>query len=247
MNESRPERPSLTPAADLLGEALRLYGRHAPVFIVTAFVGGLTGSLVGLMVSPSTFPMALLWGLFISALTTGLQAPVWLLAAFARSNRPLNVGAIFYGVPALSPAFFSVGLILGMWSGGLLLLAVYVQALSLPALCFLVYAAVRFSLAGPALIFERHSPLQALMRSWWLVRGHWWRTFVVQLPVVVFTFILVFIGGEAAERAGAAIAGAVVGAIALGVSAPLVALVETALFEEYSGGQPREVEERAEE
>ncbi len=247
MNAPRPEHKPRIPAAELLGEALRLYGRHAPVLIVTAFVGASVGSTVGLMVSPSTFPVELLWGLFISALTTGLQAPVWLLAAFARSNRPLNVGAIFYGVPALSPAFFSVGLILGMWSGGLMLLAAYVQALSLPALGVLVYAAVRFSLAGPALIFEKHSPVQALMRSWGLVRGNWWRTFVVQLPVVVFTFILVITGAEVAERAGAAIARAAVGAIALGISAPLVALVETALFEEYIGKQQPAVEERAEE
>ena len=235
MNEPRPERPLLTPVADLLGEALRLYARHAPVLIVTAFVGAWVGSLVGLIVSPSTLPMEILWALFISALTTGLQAPVWLQAAFARSNRPVNVGAIFYGVPALSPRFFGVGLVLGAWSGGLLMFAVSLPALSLPVLCVLVYAAVRFSLAGPVIIFENYSPLYAITRSWMLVRGNWWRTFIVQLPVMVFALTLVIIGAQVAERAGAAIAGGVVGAIALGASAPLVALVETALYEEYRG------------
>lgn len=221
------------PAAELLGEALTLYGRNASIFIVTAFVGGSVGSLVGLMMSPSTLPVELLWGLLISALTTGLQAPVWLLAAFARSNRPLNIGAIFYGVPALSPAFFSVGAILGTWSVGFLLLAASFPALAPPALCVLIYVAVRFSLAGPAIIFESHPPFQALARSWMLVGGHWWRTFVVQLPVMVFTLVLAIVGGEVAARAGAPVAGAVVGALALSVSVPLIALVETALFEEY--------------
>ena len=233
MNEPRSERPSPLPAAELLGEALTLYGRNASIFVVTAFVGGSVGSLVGLMMSPSTLPVELLWALLISALTTGLQAPVWLLAAFARSNRPLNIGAIFYGVPALSPAFFSVGAILGVWSVGFLLLAVSFPLLSLPALCVLVYGAVRFSLAGPAIIFEIHPPFHAIARSWMLVRGHWWRTFVVQLPVMVFTLVLAIIGGEVAGLAGAPIAGAVVGALALSVSVPLIALVETALFEEY--------------
>ena len=247
MNEPASERQSPLPATELLGEALRLYGRNAPILIVTAFVGGSTGSLVGQLVSPSTFPTEVLWGLFISALTTGLQAPVWLLAAFARSNRPMNVGAIFYGVPALSPGFFGVGLLLGAGSGWLLFLSVYIPALSLLAVCVLVYAAVRFSLAGPVIIFEGRLPLQALMRSWGLVRGHWRRTFIVQLPVMVFTLILIVIGSWAAERIGAAIAGAVVGALALSVSAPLIALVETALYEEYSQGQAREVKEAAEE
>ena len=140
-----------------------------------------------------------------------------------------------------------MGLVLGVGGGMLLLISYYLPALALPALPVLIYFAVRFSLSGPAIVLERRTPLQALVRSWKVVEGNWWRTFLVQLPVLLFAIILVAASGAASSAVESALLSAVVGAVALGVSAPLVALVETALFEEYSGGQPRAVEEGAEE
>lgn len=40
-----------------------------------------------------------------------------------------------------------------------------------------LYIYVRFQVAAPALIIERLGPVQALERSWQLVRFSWWRTF----------------------------------------------------------------------
>ena len=40
-----------------------------------------------------------------------------------------------------------------------------------------LYVYVRFQVAAPALIIERLSPVQALERSWHLLRFSWWRTF----------------------------------------------------------------------
>jgi len=40
-----------------------------------------------------------------------------------------------------------------------------------------LYVYVRFQVAAPALIIERLGPVQALKRSWQLVRFSWWRTF----------------------------------------------------------------------
>ena len=243
MNEPRSERPSLAPAAELLGEALALYGRNAPVLIGIAIAAALVGNLTGLLASPSATVIFILWNQFVAALITGFQAPVWLLAALARRGEPFTAGAVLYGLVSLMPRFFAVGFLLGLGGGGLLLFAIYVPAFSLPALPVLIFFAVRFSLAGPAIVLEQRPPLQALARSWQLVGGNWWRTFVVQLPVLVFAIMLVLIGGAVASWVEADIVAVVVGALALGAGAPLIALVETALFEEYSGRQPPAIEE----
>ena len=244
MNAPRPERVPQVPLAEVLGEAVALYGRNAFMFITVAVAGALAGNLAGLVMSPASVA-ALIWSQIIAALITGLQAPVWLLAVLARKGEPLTGGAALYGVVTLLPRFFSVGLVLGVGGGALLLISYYVPALALPALPVLIYFAVRFSLSGPAIVLERRTPLQALVRSWQVVEGNWWRTFLIQLPVLLFAIILVIV--SAALAGPNEVLSAVAGAVALGVSAPLVALVETALFEEYSGGQPREIEEGAEE
>lgn len=234
------------PAAEVLGEAVSLYGRNASMFVTVGVAGALVGNLAGLLISPSGFVPALVWSQIIAALITGFQAPVWLLAVLARRGDPLTSAAALYGVVTLLPRFFSVGLVLGVGGGVLLLISYYVPALALPALPVLIYFAVRFSLSGPAIVLERRTPLQALVRSWRVVEGNWWRTFLIQLPVLLFAIILVAASGAASSTVESALLSAVVGAVALGVSAPLVALVETALFEEYSGRQPREIGEAEE-
>ena len=243
MNAPRPERVPQVPAAEVLGEAVSLYGRNASMFITVGVAGALVGNLAGLLISPSGFVAALIWSQIIAALITGFQAPVWLFAVLARRGDPLTTATALYGVVTLLPRFFSVGLVLGVGGGILLLISYYLPAFALPALPILIYFAVRFSLSGPAIVLERRTPLQALVRSWKVVEGNWWRTFLIQLPVLLFAIILVAASGAASSPVESALLSAVVGAIALGVSAPLVALVETALFEEYSGGQPREIEE----
>ena len=246
MNAPRPERVPQVPLAEVLGEAVALYGRNASMFITVAVAGALAGNLAGLVMSPSAFVAALIWSQIIAALITGLQAPVWLFAVLARKGEPLTGGVALYGVVTLLPRFFSVGLVLGVGGGALLLISYYVPVLALPALPILIYFAVRFSLSGPAIVLERRTPLQALVRSWQVVEGNWWRTFLIQLPVLLFAIILVAASGAASSVVESALLSAVAGAVALGVSAPLVALVETALFEEYSGRQLREIEEGAE-
>ena len=242
MNEPRSESPSLVPAAELLGEALALYGRNAPLLIAIAVAGALAANLVGLVLSPSIFAVALLWSLFIASVVTGAQAPIWFMAVLARRGEPLTTAAALYGLVSFGPRFFVLGLFFSIGSGVILLVSFYVPLLSLPALPVLIYFVVLFSLATPAIVMERCTPVQALMRSWELVTGHWLRTFAIQLPVVLFGIILVILGEAVASRLDVTIVAVVVSALALGVSAPLVALVETALFEEYSGQRPPAIE-----
>lgn len=213
------------------------------MLVAIAAAGAFVGDTITLVINPDEFLIALIWAQFIAALITGLQAPVWLLSALARRGEPLTASAVLFGLVALSPRFFAVGLVLGVAAGGLLVLATSFPALSLPALPVLIYFAVRFSLAGPAIVREGCTPAQALVRSWKVVEGNWWRTFIIQLPVLMFALMLLFAGGAIASFVDITLVAVLANALALGVSAPLVALVETALFEEYSEGQPREIEE----
>lgn len=242
MNAPGPERQLPPSVSEVLGEALRLYGRNAPVLIAVALAGGLAGNLVSLLMTPSVLVVGLLWGLVIGALVIGLQSPVWVLAALARRGERCTTAAALYGLVTFSRRFFGMGLLLGIGVGGLLLLAVYVPLSSLFALPALIFVGIRLSLAGPVIVREGSTPAQALVRSWRLVEGHWLRTFVVQLPVVVFVFLLSTLAGEAAAAVEATIVAVLVNAAALGLSAPLIALVETALFEEYSAQLPPAVE-----
>ncbi|MCY4583033.1 MAG: hypothetical protein OXE50_09610 [Chloroflexi bacterium] len=244
MNAPVPERQPLSPAAELLGEALALYGRNAPLLIGVAVSAAFTGNLIGLLASPSNDVAFVLWNQFIAAVIAGLQAPVWLLAMLARRGEPLSSAPVLYGLVTFARQFFAVGVLLGVAGGGLLLLAASVEALALPALPVLIFFAIRFSLTGPAIVQEARTPLQALARSWQAVEGHWWRTFLVQLPVLAFAVMLLWLSAELASSLDSAFLAVVTTSLALGVSAPLIALVETALFQEYSAGQPPAIEPR---
>ena len=244
MNAPGPARP---PAAEVLGEAIALYGRHAPMLVPVAVAGALAGGLVGLAFSPASVAVVLVWSLFVASVVTGAQAPVWFMAVLARRGEPLTGPAVLYSLLAFGPRFFAVGLLFSLGSGSILLISVYYPAFSLPALPLLIYFVVLFSLATPAIVQERCTPLHALLRSLRLVQGNWWRTFLVQLPVVLFGIILVIVGGALASLIDSTVTDVVASGVALGVSAPLVALVETALYEEYSSVLPPPVEAGGEE
>ncbi|MFD0444692.1 hypothetical protein ACFQ10_23095 [Streptomyces indonesiensis] len=60
----------------------------------------------------------------------------------------------------------------------------------LAAACVAAWLWVRFSLAAPALMLEKQGIIQALRRSFKLVRGSWGRVFGIQLLAVVLVFIV---------------------------------------------------------
>ena len=236
MNAPPPEHQPFMPIADLLGEALSLYGRDAPMFAGIGFVTALVGNLL-LLVPLQTPVLVFTWGLVVFAMVIGWQAPIWMMAFMARRG-PLpeaKLATIMVGVNEFMRKIFVVALVFGAGVGALLLIAVFAEMLTLPASIIFIYLATRLSLACPALVVERCMPMQAFVSSWRLVEGRWWRTFIVQLPVVLFAIFTAFIAQAVAVAAAPQeeLASALLGAIALGVSAPLFALVATALYEEY--------------
>jgi hypothetical protein len=58
------------------------------------------------------------------------------------------------------------------------------------SLIFMVYVFVRLAVAVPAVVLEATGPINAMRRSWQLVRGSWWRVFgILLLAALVVGFI----------------------------------------------------------
>ncbi len=117
-------------------------------------------------------------------------------------------------------------------------------------LCLLpgVFLYVMWWLAGPALILERGGVTTSMRRSWTLVRGSWWRTFLIVVLTVVLTAVIAgivavpfgFIGGfgqftgsgtEIGTISTLSLFGSTLGAIVGGtLTAPFTAAVTVLLY-----------------
>ncbi len=181
-----PEVPSLDldvprSPGELLHTTVALFGRHAGLFL----------SITLLIVAPVTI---LVNGVWEGGLTAGArfgqgdfaaQIPVLLAAVVGTFAMPVLVTALHAAVvrtlgegrvPGVSEALRSaaprfpsaVGAVLWysiMVSGGLLLLVV-------PG----VWTLIAGYFAAQIAVLERESPFDAVLRSFALVRGRWWRT-----------------------------------------------------------------------
>lgn len=109
--------------------------------------------------------------------------------------------------------------------------------LGIGTLVLIIWAAVKISLASPALVLERVGPITALRRSWSLSKGQWWRIFGISLlaQVIVATISnivqlpgVVLLGATAADS-GAPSVGAV-------IAVELVSVVVSALTAPFTSG-----------
>ena len=120
-------------------------------------------------------------------------------------------------------------------AGGLILVLAFV-ALIVPG----IWLAVAFSVSVPALLLERGGPVQALRRSFRLVRGRWWPTAgalivgylliailgaIVQAVVLILPSVLA--GGNTVAGAFADVVGGTLGAA---ITTPYTAAVVTLLY-----------------
>lgn len=107
----------------------------------------------------------------------------------------------------------------------------------------LIWAAIKISLAAPALVLEEVGPIKALGRSWQLTRDQWWRIFgitllanlivgmisnIIQLPTAA---IMVASAGDAGTPSvGAVLAVELVSVVVSALTAPFTAGVTALLY-----------------
>lgn len=187
---------------DLLDETFRMYRRHFLLF------GGISVILA--------IPSAALFGLAVASFTSVLQqtgsqsdfsflGP--LLATFAAGLvvnlviLPFTMGAVMYaacesalGRPVTAGGVFMAILrryfpLLGYWllfsiSGWLAL------ALCVAPIALWIWVFVAWSVVVPAMFVENIGLGAAFGRSWNLVQGRWWRTFLVLFLMLVIWYVV---------------------------------------------------------
>jgi len=62
--------------------------------------------------------------------------------------------------------------------------------LIIPAIGLLAYIFVRLTVVTPAVMVEKLGPVEALRRSWDLVKNFWWRTFALALVLAVLSYVV---------------------------------------------------------
>jgi hypothetical protein len=134
----------------------------------------------------ATLGAALLVNLFILPFTMGA---VMYAACESALGRPVTAGGVFMGV--LRRYFPLMGYWLLFWISGYLALALCVAPIVLWAWVFVGWIVV-----PPAMFVENIGLGTAFGRSWRLVEGRWWRTFLILfLMLIIWVIIRVGLGG----------------------------------------------------
>ena len=137
------------------------FGFYTPLF--TAFA---TGLLVGILILPFTHS-AVLYAASESAL-----------------GRPVTAGGVFR---AVTRRYFPL---LGYWLIFNVYTAYLAAALCLFPLIFWFWGYVAWFVVVPAVFVENIGLGAAFSRSWHLVEGRWWRTFLILLLLIVLYFVV---------------------------------------------------------
>jgi glycerophosphoryl diester phosphodiesterase family protein len=103
-----------------------------------------------------------------------------------------------------------------------------------------IWLAIKFSMAFPAVIFERAGPFRAIGRSWRLTKNNWWRVFgtlvVVFLIALVVNFALTAVlgivaaGSDSISEVAFAVLNTVITLLTYMLTYPLWAAVMTVLY-----------------
>ncbi len=199
MSVSVPLRLRPLEIGDLLDETFRMYRRHFLFFaaisvllaIPSAALYGLAFAWFTFALQENTTNFAYLTPLIATAaagfLATLLILPftnsaVMYAACESAVGRPVTLGGVFFGILR---RYFPL---LGYWL--LFSLSALVAALLCVApLALWVWIFVGWIVVTPAMFIENISLGAAMRRSWELVRGRWWRTFLVLLLMLIVWYV----------------------------------------------------------
>jgi hypothetical protein len=183
---------------DLLDETFRMYRRHFLLFAgISVILAIPSAALLGVIfgwfsiVIDQTTGMADLW-LFLAA--AGATALVNLLiipftygavifaACESAIGRPVTAGSVFRGV---SRRYFPL---LGYWTLFFITLGLAVLLCIAPVALWL-WVFVGWIAVTPAMFVENIGLGPAMGRSWNLVKGRWWRTFLILLLMYIVWYV----------------------------------------------------------
>ena len=232
---SHPELRRPRDVGGLFGESLRVFRRHAwlfvllsaavvvPVFLIVEGIGleRLTSSYDESPALAEAVVPTIVQFLVMSPIVTAIC--IYALHRIAAGERP-PAGQVFVaGFEAFTPLFAAV--LLAALGIGLGFVALIVPG---------IYLAVRWFFVPQAVVIEGARGPAALSRSGELVQGLWWRTFglvvlanvAVAIPGFILTAPFTFLA-EDTDRAVWALVGSM---LAASVTAPFVALYSTLLY-----------------
>lgn len=225
-----PVRLRVMPLGELLDESFKLYRRHFTVIAGVALVIIVPNLILSLIsgsyrANPITYLQNVAQNLNNPDALATIQAqqgaytssPLYLLSfPVAALLLPFSVGALYRAATSLAAGNVeTVGSVLlgtlrryfAVWGVVLLAFLLFVGVIAIVTIPVVIWVAIRWSVAIPALFAEGIGPVKALGRSWNLVRDNWWRTLGILIIVSIMvslieTALQVLFGGVAAVVPG---------------------------------------------
>jgi len=225
-----PVRLRVMPLGELLDETFKLYRRHFTVIAGVALVIILPNLILSLIsgsyrANPISYLLSVGQNINNPDELTRIQArqqeytssPLYLLSfPIAALLVPFSVGAMYRAATSLAAGNLeTIGSVLlgtlrryfAVWGVVILAALVFLGAIAIVTIPVVLWVAIRWSVALPALFAEGIGPVKALGRSWNLVRDNWWRTvgilIIVTIMVSLIQTALAFLfGGVAAVVPG---------------------------------------------
>ena len=208
-----PVRLRVMPLGELLDESFKLYRRHFTVIAGVALVIILPGLILSLIsgsyrANPVTYLQNVAQSFNNPDELARLQAqqraytssPLYLLSfPIAALLLPFSVGALYRAATSLAAGNVeTIGSVLSgtlrryfpVWGVVILAALLFVGVIGIVTIPVVIWVAMRWSVAIPALFAEGIGPLKALGRSWNLVRDNWWRTLGILIIVSIMVYVI---------------------------------------------------------
>lgn len=225
-----PEPAGRRPIAvgQVLSDAFSLYGAHFAALVgVGVVIYLISGIIQGVLGEPNKWYLSLIGTIVSFAATAIYTGFVVKLVQDARDGvRDATVGdLVSAAMPSIVPLVL-MSIIFGI------AVAIGFLLLIIPGLILLTLWAV----SAPSVVVEGRGPVEALGRSYELVKGQGWNVFgviVCVFLIILVAFILVGIIGGAI---GGVVGFVIVAIIAQALTLPVYALVSSVLFFELGGG-----------
>jgi len=225
-----PVRLRVMPLGELLDETFKLYRRHFTVIAGVALVIIVPNLILSLVsgsyrANPVTYLQNVVQNVNNPDELARIQAqqraytgsPLYLLSfPIAALLLPFSVGALYRAATSLAAGNLETisSVLLGtlrryfaVWGVVILAALLFVGAIAIVTIPVVIWVAIRWSVAIPALFAEGVGPVKALGRSWNLVRDNWWRTLGILIIVAIMvsliqTALAALFGGVAAVVPG---------------------------------------------